>query len=105
MGLTKPRGTYHWPMDVAAVLSQRISDLDQPKDNRMAWAAVRDYVAQSGSVTIPAGQTYRSLSITITGDSTLEPDETFAVQLTATVNGHIARSTSRFTAVVAAASM
>lgn len=48
MGLTKPPGTYHWPMDVAAVLSQRISDLDQPRENRMAWAAVSDYIDRIG---------------------------------------------------------
>ena len=35
-------------MDVAAVLSQRISELDQPRANRLAWAPVSDYVSRLG---------------------------------------------------------
>jgi hypothetical protein len=48
-----------------------------------------DYVAASGTVTIPAGQTIRALAVLIKGDVLLEPTETFAVNLSAPTNATI----------------
>ena len=45
-------------------------------------ADASDYAGGSGSVTIPAGQTTGTLVIVSTGDSTVELDETFTVNLT-----------------------
>jgi hypothetical protein len=45
-----------------------------------------DYVATSGNVTIPAGSTSVTVNIPITGDTTIEPDETFAVMLSNATN-------------------
>jgi probable HAF family extracellular repeat protein len=40
-----------------------------------------DYVAQSGTVTIPAGQTTAAVTVAVIGDSSAEPNETFQVTL------------------------
>jgi hypothetical protein len=40
-----------------------------------------DYVAQSGTLTIPAGETAAAIDIAVVGDTLIEPDETFFVNL------------------------
>ncbi|HEU4837008.1 MAG TPA: Calx-beta domain-containing protein [Pyrinomonadaceae bacterium] len=49
-------------------------------------AAGSDYVAASGSVTIPAGSVGAVVNIPITGDTTIEPDETFSLTLSNATN-------------------
>jgi hypothetical protein len=44
-------------------------------------AAPGDYTATSGDATIPAGQTSVPVSVLVTGDTVVEPDETFTVTL------------------------
>ena len=53
-------------------------------------AAGSDYVAKSGTVTIPAGQTSATLNVAVTGDRLAEPTETFAVNLSAATNATLA---------------
>ena len=48
-----------------------------------------DYVATSGTLTIPAGSTTGTINVTIKGDTTVEPDETFFVNLTSPTNATI----------------
>jgi sugar lactone lactonase YvrE len=45
-----------------------------------------DYVAASGTLTIPAGTTSGTINIVINGDTTIEPDETFFVNLSNPTN-------------------
>jgi hypothetical protein len=40
-----------------------------------------DFVASSGTITIPAGATFATLTISIIGDTTVEPNEGFAITL------------------------
>ena len=42
-----------------------------------------DYVAQSGNLSFTAGQTTKTVSVTVNGDTAVEPNETFVVNLTA----------------------
>jgi hypothetical protein len=49
-------------------------------------AAGSDYIAASGSVTIPAGQTSKTFTVAVIGDRTGEPTETFAVNLSSPAN-------------------
>ncbi|MEO7252918.1 MAG: FG-GAP-like repeat-containing protein [Casimicrobium sp.] len=52
-----------------------------------ATTANNDYVAvTNGTVTIPAGQLTGSLPVTINGDTTIEPDETFMVTISSATN-------------------
>jgi CSLREA domain-containing protein len=45
-----------------------------------------DYVDAAGPVTIPAGQTSATVAVTLNGDTTPEPDETFFVNLSSPAN-------------------
>jgi hypothetical protein len=49
-----------------------------------------DYTAKSSSLTFFAGQTSKTLTVTIRGDTTVEPDETFFVNLSSPTNATIA---------------
>lgn len=49
-----------------------------------------DYIGSWGTLTIPAGQTSANIGITIQGDTDIEPDETFRVELSNPVNATIA---------------
>ena len=40
-----------------------------------------DYVAQTGTLSFTAGQTSKTISVTVNGDTTVEPNETFLVNL------------------------
>jgi hypothetical protein len=46
-----------------------------------ATTADSDYVARSGTLQFDAGETTRTIDVTVNGDTTIEPDETFAVSL------------------------
>jgi len=46
-----------------------------------------DYLDVFGTVTIPAGQTSAAINVPIIGDTAIEPDETFFVNLSNPVNG------------------
>ena len=49
--------------------------------NGTATVADGDYIAASGTLTIAAGRTTRTFAVTINGDTKVEPDETFFVNL------------------------
>jgi hypothetical protein len=49
-----------------------------------------DYAATSGTLTIPAGTTSRSINVVINGDLAAEPNETFFMNLSGAVNATIA---------------
>ena len=49
-----------------------------------------DFVATSGTLTIPAGATHRTISVLIRGDHTHEPSETLAVTIFSPTNATIA---------------
>jgi len=49
-----------------------------------------DYVAQNNTLTFTAGQTSRTITVVVTGDTTVEPNETFLVNLSNPVGATIA---------------
>ncbi|WP_430543087.1 putative Ig domain-containing protein [Xanthomonas sacchari] len=53
-----------------------------------------DYVAHSGTLTFLPGITTQNVAVTINGDTTVEPDETFTVNLSGASNATIARATA-----------
>jgi hypothetical protein len=57
-----------------------------------ALASDNDYVAASGSISFAAGETARTLTIQVKGDTRGEPDETFFVNLQYAENAVIAKS-------------
>jgi hypothetical protein len=56
-----------------------------------------DYAATTGNLTFAPGSTSRQLAVAITGNTVVEPDETFFVNLTNPVHATIARSQGRGT--------
>ena len=52
-----------------------------------------DYVARSGMLTFAPGTTAQGVAITVNGDTAVEPNETFAVDLSGASNAGIARAT------------
>lgn len=54
-----------------------------------ATIADNDYQAASGNLTFSPGQTQRTITILVNGDISVEPDESFIVELTAPVNATI----------------
>ncbi len=53
-------------------------------------AAPADYLAASGVLTFPAGETARSIELTVNGDLVSEPSETVNVRLSSPVNASLA---------------
>jgi hypothetical protein len=51
-----------------------------------------DYVPATGILTFPAGVTARTIAVNVYGDAVVEPDETFAVNLSGAANAIIGRS-------------
>jgi titin len=56
--------------------------------------AVEDYVATSGELTIPAGQTTGTIAVPIVGNQSDEPDKAFTLQLSAPTAATIADATA-----------
>jgi uncharacterized repeat protein (TIGR01451 family) len=57
-----------------------------------ATVADNDYVVNSGMVVFPAGTTVQTITVEVNGDTTVEPDETFLVNLSSPVNATISDS-------------
>jgi len=57
--------------------------------NLTATTGGSDYMAKTGTVTIPAGQTSETFTVAILGDCVAEPTETFAVNLSSAINASI----------------
>jgi len=51
-----------------------------------------DYQATNGVLTIPAGQTTKTITVIVSGDATQEPDETFFVNLSNSSNATISKT-------------
>ena len=49
-----------------------------------------DYAATSGTLTFNPGVTTQTITVNVNGDTTVEPDETFFVDLSAPTNATIA---------------
>ena len=53
-----------------------------------------DYAASSGTVTIPAGQTSGSITITVNGDTKVEPNETLTLKLSNPTNATLSNTSA-----------
>jgi Calx-beta domain/Domain of unknown function (DUF4114)/RTX calcium-binding nonapeptide repeat (4 copies) len=61
--------------------------------------AVSDYTAATGTITFNPGETSKTVNISVKGDTTLELDETFTVNLTDAVGGTISKATGTGTII------
>ena len=55
-----------------------------------------DYVASSGTLTIPAGQATQTIAVPVIGDTLNETNETFFVNVSGVVNANLGRSQAAY---------
>jgi hypothetical protein len=67
--------------------------VDYATSNGTATAG-SDYIAASGTLTIPAGQTSGTIAVSVLGDTTYEPNETFTLTLSNPVGATIVGGTA-----------
>ena len=82
-------------MQFTVTLDQALTDevtVDWATADGTATAGT-DYTARNGSLTFDAGDTSRTVTVTVTGDTVDEPNETFTVALTNAVGAMIAKAT------------
>jgi len=72
------------PSTAAVTVSYATSDVTA--------TAGSDYVAKTGTLTIPAGQTSGTFTVAVMGDRIVESTETFAVELTSATNATISNA-------------
>jgi hypothetical protein len=65
-------------------------NVDYATADNTATVANNDYLAASGTLTFPPGNTTQPITITVSGDTNVEGDETFLVNLSNPVNAAIA---------------
>ena len=56
-----------------------------------------DYTAGTGKLTFAPGETQKTVAVTVQGDTSIEPDETFTVSLTSPVNATISQGSATAT--------
>jgi thermitase len=86
----KPNGTnLSFPVTLDAGSSQTVTVQYATVDGT-AKSGSKDYVSTSGTLTFSPGQTARSFTVRIRGDTTVEPDESFSVNLSNPTNATFA---------------
>jgi len=81
--------TANFTVTLSAASGQTVT-VNYATANGSATTAENDYVSTSGTLTFAPGDLTRQIPVTINGDTTVEPDETFVVDLTLPVNASIA---------------
>src|SRR3989442_8927693 len=66
--------------------------VDYSTSDGSATVADNDYAPGNGTLTIPAGDSSGTITITVNGDTKFEPDETFGINLSNAVNAVMADS-------------
>lgn len=81
--------TASFPVSLSHATDQPVS-VDYQTSDVTAMLANGDYVEAHGTLTVPAGNVSAHVSVTVNGDTHVEPNETFAVDLSNPVNATIA---------------
>jgi hypothetical protein len=81
-------------LSAAATFDVTVSWATAPGGSTTPATAGTDYLASSGTLTIPAGQTTGSIAVPVLGDVTNEPAKTFLVKMSGNVNAALARATA-----------
>ena len=80
--------TMTFTVTLSAVSSQAVT-VNYATADGTATTANNDYQAKSGVVTFNAGETSKSITVTVVGDNNVEPDEVFSVNLSDASNADI----------------
>jgi uncharacterized repeat protein (TIGR01451 family) len=88
--------TFTVSLDMAAAMPVMV---DFDTSDGTATTADGDYVATNGTLTFAPGDTSETITVSINGDTDVEPDETFSVALSSAVNAAIADGSGEGTIV------
>ena len=78
---------FNIPVTLSSASTQTVSVSYATADSSHVSAiAGNDYVSNSGTLTFPPGTTSAQINVTVNGDTTVEPDETFLIKLSNPVN-------------------
>jgi sugar lactone lactonase YvrE len=91
--------TFSIPINLSNGSVQQVS-LDYTTENVSAEAG-SDYVANSGTLTFAPGTTSNSITVTVNGDTAIEPDETFLLKISNLMNTGGFLPVSQLTATIA----
>src|SRR5439155_6384454 len=83
--------TFTFTVSLSAASTQTITVQYATADGT-ATAAEGDYQSRTGTLTFSPGQVSKTIGVVINGDTTIEPDETFVVNLTSPTNAGLAVS-------------
>jgi hypothetical protein len=83
------------PVTLSAASKSTVT-VDYATANGSATAG-SDYTAASGTLTLRPGETEKTIPVSVTGDTSIEPNETFTVTLSNPVNATIANGTATAT--------
>lgn len=82
--------TFNFPVTLSSASAQQVMVGYTTSDG--SASAGSDYTAKSGMLTISAGQTSGTISVSVTGDAILEANETFLLKLSNPVNAKLGTS-------------
>jgi hypothetical protein len=78
---------FNIPVTLSVASTQTVSVSYATADSTpISAVAGTDYVSNSGTLTFPPGTTSAQINVTVNGDTTVEPDETFLLKLSNPVN-------------------
>lgn len=80
--------TFTFTVTLAGTTTQTVS-VDYATADGTATVSAGDYLAKTGTLTFTPGQTSKTISVTVNGNTVVEPDETFLVNLSNPVNARI----------------
>jgi hypothetical protein len=84
--------TVQFPVELAKASALKATVAFTTRDGTAS--AGSDYTAASGTLVFQPGETSKTISVAIVGDTTVEVDEAFAVALSSPVNAKLARATA-----------
>ncbi|AFZ37589.1 conserved repeat domain protein [Stanieria cyanosphaera PCC 7437] len=79
---------FNFTVSLSNASSQTVS-VNYATANGTATIANSDYTSATGTVTFAPGETTKTLTVNVTGDTTVEPNETFFVNLSSATNATI----------------
>ena len=80
--------TYTFTVTLDKTSSQTV-DVDYATADGTATTANSDYVAKTGTISFAPGETSKTITVSVNGDTDVESDETFNVNLTSATNANI----------------
>ncbi len=83
--------TFTFPVSLSSPASSTVSVDYETQDGTAS--ARSDYVLTIGTLTFQTGEQSKLISVSVNGDTSVEPDETFNVVLTSPVNATVAKGT------------